>query len=72
MANSQSVSKGNGASKRMSNPKHGITRARSWKQGQIRKAKHIAANLALHKEKVEYGGLGRRERRRIESGVRAA
>jgi hypothetical protein len=56
----------------MSNPKHGIVRTRSWAKGQARKAKRIAANLALHQEKVANGGLGRRERRRIESGVRAA
>ena len=72
MANSQSVSKGNGASTRMSNPKHGITRARSWTRGKVRSGKHTAANFALHQEKVANGGLGRRERRRIESGVRAA
>lgn len=35
-----------------------------------RRAKNRAANYALHLEKAKNGGLGRREIRRIEAGVR--
>jgi hypothetical protein len=57
------------ALKKKSNPNRLEHMKASWNRGKVKKAKRVAENLALHKEKVANKGLGRRERRRIESGV---
>lgn len=63
-AQGTSSSKGNGASKRMSNPRRKSLRGECWRRGEERKARRRAANEALHQERIQNGGLGRRERRR--------
>lgn len=70
MADSKSGSKGNGASTRMSNPSHKALRAKSWKNAQVKKTLRVLQNEELRKEKKANGGLGRRELRRIEAGLR--
>lgn len=69
MANTSS-SKGNPASHRMGNVRLKSRRAESWARGEKRKDANRKKNEALHKEKVANGGLGKRELRRIASGVR--
>ena len=43
---------------------------RSWQRAQARHRANAAANELLHVEKVLNNGLGAREMRRIESGIR--
>lgn len=63
--------------KRTGNAHRKAKRAASWakyKEARAkkthRKDRNEAANLALHLERVENGGLGRREQHRIDAGVR--
>lgn len=73
----QNSAKGNPASKRMSNPKRATRRQASYvraaqakARGDHPKVRRARANEALHQERIRNYGLGRRERRRLVSGVR--
>jgi len=63
--------KGNPASTRQANLKKIAGRAHSWRLSQIEHREAEQAGRALHDERVAHHGLGRRERRRIQAGVRA-
>lgn len=69
MANT-SASKGNPAHTRMANLRRKARMASSWVNGQRKHQRNADANNLLHMEKVEAGGLGRRELRRIAAGLR--
>lgn len=69
MANTSSA-KGNPASHRMGNLRLKSRRAESWSRGERRKEARRKFFEALHKERMENGGLGRRERRRLAAGIR--
>lgn len=53
-----------------SNPKTKERNARSWLRSVERHARNTAANVKLHEAKAGNDGLGARELRRIEAGVR--
>ena len=63
--------KGNPASTRQANLKKIAGRAHSWRLSQIQHRDREQASSELHAERLAHHGLGRRERRRIEAGVRA-
>lgn len=57
--------KGNPASIRQANPKRIANRAASWRRAQIKHRENAERSAALHAERVENGGKGRRELRRV-------
>lgn len=74
---SASSSKGNPASKRMTNQNLKLRRASSWARGQERKKQRVAAQEAAHKRNVAAGVTpweeavqARKERRRHDPEVR--
>jgi hypothetical protein len=58
MASQGSSSKGNGASKRMSNPNHKATRARSWAKGETRKKARVEAQKQREAENKKLRAAG--------------
>lgn len=70
MGRSTQGQKGNPAGKRMGNLKRKDRREASWLRGERRHRIQAEKNAALHGEAVANLGLGRRERRRIEAGIR--
>lgn len=55
VATGQSNSKGNGASKRMANPRHKATRERCWERGQKRKAHRREVAAQRHEANLTAG-----------------